>query len=158
MAEGQPTLSEVSTAIGILQNYILANINRNGPSAFIQNVANNKTLTDTERVVLLYSATAMSHATNMLELIRSNSGVFGKALSKALSFLKGTLAGFDWLQWLSNIKLDPSITSGVTLDRLTAALGVPATSLNRAIISLAAKLSGKTSVDVDQPVRVPSKG
>jgi hypothetical protein len=150
----QPTATDLVTAIQILQKYLLTNIKTIGWPTFIQSVSRDQTLTDTERVVLLYSGTAIVQATNMLQQVRSNSGVIEKVLSR----FSNILARFDWLPGLLAVKLDPSITSGVTQDRLNGALGVPAASLNQAIISLANKLSGKARADVDQAVRGPASG
>jgi hypothetical protein len=145
-AEGHPekdaTPAEVGVAIVRVQQSILQNLRRLGTGPYIQQVAGDERLTDTERAILLHSITIADQGTRLLSEMRSHSTLLDRLVGLGVDKLKQ----YSWTDKLTGgLKLAPAILAHYATDRLVRTLSVPRAALNQAIVSLADK--------VDQPPR-----
>jgi hypothetical protein len=135
------TPAEVGVAIVRVQQRTLENIRRLGSGPYIQQVASDERLTDTERAILLHSIRTAEQGTRMLTEIRSHSTLVDRVVGFGLDKLKQ----YQWADRLTGgLKLAPAILAHYAAERLVRTLSVPRAALNQAIVSLADKVDQKS--------------
>jgi hypothetical protein len=127
----------VGDAIALLHKHVLESQRRIGADQYKRQVMADRGLTDTERAILMYAARAVQQG----HAFRSLTGSGGSLLEKASTSVHEFLQKFEWADRLTGgLHLDPSVHEQFVPERLVRTLGIPAASLNHALLALAEKV------------------
>jgi hypothetical protein len=132
------TADDLDAALAVLKQYVARRLHEGGFGALAKELAGESRFTDTERSVLLYFAATADRSSRLLQTLRAESGL----VDRALDFVRDKLADTGLVERARGfLERELGITLDLTSERLVRALGVPAASLRRAVVSLARKLT-----------------
>jgi len=131
---------EFAAAIAVLKQFVAQRLQRGSAGTLIAELAGDARFSDTERSVLLHLAATADRSTRFLQALRAESAL----VDRALDFVRDKLADGGLVERARTLlERELGLGTSLTGEALVRALGVPAASLQRAVVTLARKVAQK---------------
>ncbi len=138
--DGATSREEFAAAIVTLTQFVAQRLRTGSAGTLISELARDARFTATERSVLLHLATTADRSARFLQALRAESPL----VDRALDFVRDRLADGGLVERArAFLERELGLGAGLTGEALVRALGLPAASLQRAVVGLARKLAQK---------------